>query len=506
MRLRNRARITGSASQSTPFGYDVVWVIGQSNAVGWATRTDATDRVWPTGLKQYARKSPNAGTLIDPFSTGTGTGVHLEHGEDINTIANNQIDAVIAMCRIYAAANGTARPLLIVPSAAGTTGFYDGHWSPGDTIYERELARLNAAMALYPGNRLLAIYWAQGESDANTSGGINRTETQYATDLDAMIDDIRSRATQAATAPFLVASMVPGWAKSNYPYERVQFALAGTKFRKPYVEYVDADNPSSNRQTDAGTGFGAIHYTALDYRGADGSSGLALKAYNAIAAARARTTTGIKEGTANGSTSGFSFDSSISARYLPKTGIMNDWSGNARHATKNAGDQPKIRDLLDEGQASLLDGSWDTSFTFPSNSYSVLCWAQISNKSNFQPFVGNAGNANILNWHLSNSKVTAGHNGSYTMVQDSSDININQWYHFAVTYDSATTTMKLYRNGSLVATNAAVAAPSTTGNMRIGRHATGGFNGRLDNIITCNRALTLAEVNEHIDATKLARI
>lgn len=48
------------------------------------------------------------------------------------------------------------------------------------------------------------------------------------------------------------------------------------------------------------------------------------------------------------------------------------------------------------------------------------------------------------------NRLSAGHNGIWDEVQDQDPIEANTWCHVALTYDVATTTMKLYKNGQLI--------------------------------------------------------
>jgi len=103
------------------------------------------------------------------------------------------------------------------------------------------------------------------------------------------------------------------------------------------------------------------------------------------------------------------------------------------------------------------------------------------------------------------SKLSAGHNGFWYSVQDSEPLQANTWYHVAVTYDAATTTMKLYKNGALIDTNTNV-PPVANGNMvRLGSfdNAANLFNGAMDEVRIWNRVLTPCEIENNIN-TELA--
>ena len=95
----------------------------------------------------------------------------------------------------------------------------------------------------------------------------------------------------------------------------------------------------------------------------------------------------------------------------------------------------------------------------------------------------------------------AGHNSGTSVnpyVSDPGTITLNRWTHYVLTYDNTSTTMKLYRDGSLVA-QATNSAMNWTGGNAVGicQYANSNTlgNGRVDNPIIYNRALTAAEVS-----------
>jgi RHS repeat-associated protein len=72
---------------------------------------------------------------------------------------------------------------------------------------------------------------------------------------------------------------------------------------------------------------------------------------------------------------------------------------------------------------------------------------------------------------------------------------LNTWSHLAMTWDQATSTMKLYANAQLVQTITSVPAPSNpTAFLRIGAQGTGFFTGTIDEVKIYQRVLTQAEL------------
>ncbi len=97
------------------------------------------------------------------------------------------------------------------------------------------------------------------------------------------------------------------------------------------------------------------------------------------------------------------------------------------------------------------------------------------------------------------AKLSAGHNGSYSIVQDPDSLPEAVWTFVAVTYDSdvADGTMTLYTNGSQVSQATGVAPPSESTNTYIGRFGNGNvWYGSIDEVAIWDKALSALEISE----------
>lgn len=184
-------------------GFDVILCVGQSNMVGVGDPLDVVNfdpsdsRVW-----QYAGSGSYQGQVIvavDPL-WHEAQGVGVGHA--------------MAFARKYVRTVPANRRVLLVPSAHSNTGFNNindpsgcwlhDHGGTAKDLTKYAVAQANAALALDPGNRLVAILWHQGEADAGIL-----TTTQYQADLDGLIAYLRANITGAANVPFVLGQMLP---------------------------------------------------------------------------------------------------------------------------------------------------------------------------------------------------------------------------------------------------------------------------------------------------------
>jgi hypothetical protein len=89
---------------------------------------------------------------------------------------------------------------------------------------------------------------------------------------------------------------------------------------------------------------------------------------------------------------------------------------------------------------------------------------------------------------------SAGHNGTYNLVQDPTPLTVGTWTHIAVTYNATTQTMRLYTNGVLVST--ATSVPNHSDVIQyIGSFNAGFFmNGEIDEVRIWNTERTVTEI------------
>ncbi|RYZ46139.1 MAG: LamG domain-containing protein, partial [Sphingobacteriales bacterium] len=113
----------------------------------------------------------------------------------------------------------------------------------------------------------------------------------------------------------------------------------------------------------------------------------------------------------------------------------------------------------------------------------------------------NIGNLNLLSsngspFWINAGRLKAGIGGNIEVITDPGTFPLNTWTHVAVTFDDASNTMRLYRNGTLVATNSAVTLQYSGENMYIGswQGTMSFFEGRIDEVRIWNVARTALQI------------
>ena len=168
------------------------------------------------------------------------------------------------------------------------------------------------------------------------------------------------------------------------------------------------------------------------------------------------------------------------------------------------------KSFAQSGAALNFDGADDfvqVGNILPST-YTKEAWVYVSNLGLNNNFIsgGSDGQHALYAPAVYGNRLSAGHNGIWNQVQDPDPIVANTWYNVALTYDVATTTMKLYKNGILVATNTGV-VPFTGGNtLRLGCYDAlqNLLGGKIDEVRIWNRVLSQTEIQNKINCELVA--
>lgn len=102
------------------------------------------------------------------------------------------------------------RDLLILRSAVGGTGFLDRHWGPEDDHFLTMMEMIETALTLNNENRLIALLWHQGETDAC----YNATYDAHYEHLNGLLHAVTARFNVPAL-PFIAGNFVQQWIEEN---------------------------------------------------------------------------------------------------------------------------------------------------------------------------------------------------------------------------------------------------------------------------------------------------
>lgn len=156
---------------------------------------------------------------------------------------------------------------------------------------------------------------------------------------------------------------------------------------------------------------------------------------------------------------------------------------------------------VDKNGATLnfAGGYVDLPFNMPAT-YTKEAWINVRDFSAVNNIISGGSSEGEHAIYIPNGVLSSGHNSYWKAVEDIEPIDAGTWYHVAVTYDLATTTMILYKNGVKIDENNSV-FPFTGNLIRIGAFDQGGnlFNGAIDEARIWNKVLTQAEIQNNMN-------
>jgi hypothetical protein len=210
--------------------YDIFLCIGQSNMVG--NNDDGIDPVvdapdprvfqfyydpYTTNPFLYAQAIlPLQGTWDGPLGSTPNSMSLWGGGNSMFQYSQFASSASLAFTFAKTYANRSLAPgryVLLIPSAFGGTGLYQGPWSVGGDTYNNAIKYANHAILQNSTNAFKGILWLQGEADifgtgvGSTPNSVNATLYQQA--LDAMIAGMRQSIVGASGAPFILGEPGP---------------------------------------------------------------------------------------------------------------------------------------------------------------------------------------------------------------------------------------------------------------------------------------------------------
>ena len=187
--------------------FDIVLIAGQSNAQGSGYGPVAEEHL-PDGVV-YRMSGLGKG---DKYENSTWH-LSLPPVIEIEALDSTKSDDFgTAFVREYRRKGLLAedRKILVLNTALGATSFAVGHWTPMGLCYRRMLYMIDCALNLHPENRVVALLWHQGESDASR-GTTEEAQKDYLTYL---FSQVRER-THNADLPIIAADFCREWKSQN---------------------------------------------------------------------------------------------------------------------------------------------------------------------------------------------------------------------------------------------------------------------------------------------------
>ncbi|MBF4630907.1 hypothetical protein ITJ42_06755 [Clavibacter michiganensis subsp. phaseoli] len=269
------APVTAVPGAADGVGHDVVAILGQSNAQGGGFGYDPTIDVAQDGLDQLVGdwQDKDWGRVVPAEDS-------LKHVTTWHmTDRPKLVGPGMTFGRALLADSAPNRRVLLVPAAQGSTSLtrvdavqrftWDPSPEPGSVeaglanLYANATTQIDNALALDPDNRLVAIIWAQGESDANaiasapTADGRTAAKAKYA---DRLLELESGLETRYGRVPFLVGGMVPEWIGIDSARRDIDAVHRALPTLRHEVAYVPGVSGHANEGEDS------IHYDAAGAR------------------------------------------------------------------------------------------------------------------------------------------------------------------------------------------------------------------------------------------------
>ncbi len=381
----------------------------------------------------------------------------LDHIDDVAT----DFTPDISFSQDYAVANPAVDRIVFVPHAGGTTGFVTGEWAYTDTpnLLSAAVTRYNAAYAQLVGDGFAVTAAGVFYHNANLDYDSSDYDT-HQNDIDGLIAYLRANLIGGASVPLVIGGGMNNTQLSVRVTNDALFQanLLGAEYRNVGVASYDTINPRYGYS--AGLPVGQSDSIHADRAGDIIKGHLR---YNALLRAAVNTAPNDPFQSLSRWTN---WDAFIDFR----SGTGRDMTGNDNHTTRIG--VPLIRfDAVTEQLVYDRPGGSDRYMRAGSTlgvSYTKTVFVKFDTLVTQGLMMDSNGETRFF---LSNSanQVRAYHSSSSDRVNFSrGDLTSGQYYLITVTYDSASTTMKIYLDGVLKDTNTSVGVHSLSGGEYIG--------------------------------------
>ena len=247
--------------------FDIVLLIGQSNAEGYGIGevlneyepSESILQLYDSYPVMYRQNSEGVDVLDVPDSTTYRIAPAKE-----NTRKGAGKQGCLAMTFIKSYydeyLSNTNRKLLLVRAAIGGTGFMREQWTPDGVLYKRALEMTDIALALNPKNRLAAILWHQGESEAidGKGRGYDFLYSYYVERLTVLISDLQIK---YGAVPFLAGGHCDDWIpRFAHESPAITDASKAVIAKFAHAGYVETSGLGSNDRIVKGKYLDDVHF------------------------------------------------------------------------------------------------------------------------------------------------------------------------------------------------------------------------------------------------------
>lgn len=175
-------------------GFDIIIQAGQSNSEGCGVGSVAepfvpNDDIWYLNNDLKIKQAAESGKKREP-------------------VGNFSLSFAAAYIKKGLLQPG--RKVLILRTAVGGTGFLDNRWGMKDDLFLKMMEMIDTALKLNPDNKLVALLWHQGETDAI----LNASEQGHFENLSGLVTAVRSTF-NCGDLPFIAGDFVQHWKMDN---------------------------------------------------------------------------------------------------------------------------------------------------------------------------------------------------------------------------------------------------------------------------------------------------
>lgn len=231
--------------------FDIIIVAGQSNAEGCGQRELQAAEIIHNRVYHLIDANCVRGDIDDSMRQPFIPIIETAHEQACGDKKYANLSETFADKYLSDARLQQGRKILLIKAAVGGTSFAKKQWGIGCPLSNRLYQMADYALGLNNENRIVALLWHQGESDAIENAHLIPTEIYdfYYKTCKAQMTEIRERY-KAFDFPIIAGEFVDDWANKNQPQcETVETAIRDICADIGNAAMVSSDELLSNDQS-----------------------------------------------------------------------------------------------------------------------------------------------------------------------------------------------------------------------------------------------------------------